>query len=362
MPRFKKVSLEGLPPVRGEKFIECFVPEPPSVEATVRLQHDGLDVYLPFNLSTATFPSWRSGLSEEAKNMGPQIMLALESAEKPKEPEIPFSQSVEQVMNRVFATALEAEKQSKAAMAPSKSVVTATGRLVPRDVAVSVGDMTRTYFRVCHLMSRMVDACRAKDKKQLIDLSDRFSDSANEWAEGLYEMAGVTKDDVANAYLDMLSQSKPPAPAPAATAAPAAPAPPATSAPTAAPAAPAPFATSAVSMGILQSASEDPSSSQAPFASEASSQLPTSVASVITFLDLVMERFLGSGETRETWEQRIRDGWVLFGPSVVKDPNCVCHLAGEGRVWVENGDESHRGYMGPVTAIVYGETVTAIAK
>ena len=79
--------------------------------------------------------------------------------------------------------------------------IQAKERIAAHNKKVAGTDMTRVYFRACHIMGRMVDAVRVGDKGLLIELGKKYMSTAQNWVANLNDLAGVTTEDIERFYM-----------------------------------------------------------------------------------------------------------------------------------------------------------------
>jgi hypothetical protein len=64
----------------------------------------------------------------------------------------------------------------------------------------AIEDLTRPYYRICHILIQMTEAGLKSDKRWLIILGIKLKEAVRQWIDGLYQAVGVTDEDVEKVY------------------------------------------------------------------------------------------------------------------------------------------------------------------
>lgn len=70
----------------------------------------------------------------------------------------------------------------------------------PAPPAPAIEDLTRPYYRICHILIQMTEAGVKGDKRWLVILGIKLKETVGQWIDGLYKAVGVTDEDVERVY------------------------------------------------------------------------------------------------------------------------------------------------------------------
>jgi hypothetical protein len=173
------ISLLGkLPPVGIYQFLEVSAPRDPISTALVKYQIGGGAHGVPqpepfcFNQDEGRFEG--PGIDELRQTNGPEL------------------KAVEDRLTQILMSAFEVEEPP----VPEP----------PKESAIP--DLTRHHFRIVYMLGVMVDAARAADRQQILELSGKLRMTTAEWCLHLEELAGVTTKDREAYFVDKLLGSE----------------------------------------------------------------------------------------------------------------------------------------------------------